>query len=38
MLMTKNIDLRKRRRENLLYRVYVCEESTDLTWSDQVLN
>ncbi len=29
---------KNKRRENLLYRVYVYEKSTDLTWSDQVSN
>ncbi len=36
--MIENIDLRKKERENLLYRVYVSEKSISLTWTGQVSN
>ncbi len=29
---------KKKKRENLLYRVYVCEESASLAWSGQASN
>jgi hypothetical protein len=36
--MTKNIDLRKKEEKIYCTKFYVCEQSTNLTWSDQVLN